>query len=64
MDGGLPFILAFIARFEEDHRDGALLGQRVGDHLPVAGFKDVQREQRVWEEDGVGQWEDGQLLKV
>ena len=50
--------------FEKGHANLATFVQDLGDHLPVALFEDVERQQSVWEQDNIGKWEDGYLNNV
>ncbi len=47
------------ARVQHRHADRPVSGERVGDHGPVAGLEDVEREQRAGHQDDAREREEG-----
>jgi hypothetical protein len=41
----------------KDHRDGSIAGQCIGGHLPIARLKRPERQQAMWQEHNVREWE-------
>jgi hypothetical protein len=61
MDRRAAIVILLPSRPQKDHCQPPLPGETIREHLPVAGLKDMQRQQGVGKEDHVGQRKDGKF---